>query len=88
MGKIDTALDASRVLAAAGTFRQWCRNSMTGRLLANERVLQALLGVILLGSLGSVLGSNMATTTKFLSFALLFVVTAGLSLWLLHQAAE
>lgn len=76
------------VLEAAGTVRRWCRDSFVGRLLATEWVLQGLVGVVLLVSLASVLRSDMATATKFLSFALLFVVTSVLTVRIAQKTAE
>lgn len=57
----------------------WTKHSTIARLLGNERVLVAILGVGLLGSIFRVLSSSMQAPVKFLSFALLFVVLVVLT---------
>jgi hypothetical protein len=59
--------------------REWASGSTTLRLLNDERVLAGLLGVFVLFSLIRILASDLHTTVKFLSFALMFVVLAALT---------
>jgi hypothetical protein len=88
VSKLEGARNGSALLAVAGAVRRWCRHSAVGRLLASEWVVQTLIGMVLLVSMASVIESNMTTATKFLSFALLFVVTAVLTVGIAQKTAE
>lgn len=72
-GRILEAVANSRTYRVAETVRGWAADSVTAALLAKERVQLAGLGLIVVVSVASVLGSNLGAGVKFLSFALLFV---------------
>ena len=88
VSRIESAVENSTILGMFSTLRRWARHSIASRLLSDERVLQGVLGVVLLVSIVSVLGSSMAAATKFLSFALLFVLIAALTWWLTDPASH
>jgi len=58
---------------------EWAEKSQLVRALNDDRVLVGLLGGGLLASLVRILASDLHVTIQFLSFALLFVVLAGVS---------
>lgn len=61
----------------AGTIvRRWTAESSAVSILTNERVQKLVLTVVLFQSLVSVFVTNANAAVKFLSFALLFVLTA------------
>ena len=64
----------STLYSVLATLFRWFRASKTETILSNPLVLQGLLGVTVVLSIGSVLTSDLGAATKFLSFALLFVV--------------
>ena len=63
---------------AAATLRRWAQHSVVVSLATDERVQQAVVGLVLLVSVVSVLRSDMNAAVKFLSFVALFAVTASL----------
>ena len=77
----------STLLEISQTFVKWTRRSYVVQTLKKERVQLAIAGVVLLVSLESVFRSNMDTAVKFLSFLLLFVLTA-LVTWPLTVPSE
>ncbi|WP_276258074.1 hypothetical protein [Haloglomus litoreum] len=68
----------SALYRAVATLREWVADSAAVSLATNERVQQAVVGVVLLVSVVSVLRSSMNASVKFLSFVALFAVTAAL----------
>jgi hypothetical protein len=58
--------------------RRWAQHSVAVSLATDERVQQAVVGLVLLVSVVSVLRSDMNAAVKFLSFVALFAVTAAL----------
>jgi hypothetical protein len=68
----------SALYRAFATLRRWAQHSVVVSLATDERVQQAVVGIVLLVSVVSVLRSNMNAAVKFLSFVALFAVTAAL----------
>ena len=66
------------VRQTATALRRWARDSTLVTLLTDERLQQAVVGLVLLISTVSVLGSRMNAAVKFLSFVALFAVVAAL----------
>jgi hypothetical protein len=58
--------------------RRWAQHSVAVSLATDERVQQAVVGLVLLVSVVSVLRSDMNAAVKFLSFVALFAVTTAL----------
>jgi len=69
----------SLLYRSVSRFLHWTRHSKIARLLGNERILVAILAMVLLGSLFRVLSSSMQAPVKFLSFAMLFVTVVALT---------
>lgn len=88
MSRIEAAVENSRIVGIAGMVRRWGRHSRIGQLLRDERTLLLFVGAVLLVSVVSVFQSNMAAAIKFLSFVLLFVLTAGVTLWFVGPLTE
>jgi hypothetical protein len=68
----------SALYRAIATLRRWAEHSVAVSLATDERVQQAVVGLVLLVSVVSVLRSSMNAAVKFLSFVALFAVTAAL----------
>lgn len=66
----------SRFYRTVTTVRGWAAESTAVLILTDERVQKSILVTILLLSLFSVFATNANAAVKFLSFALLFVLTA------------
>ncbi len=65
----------SRLYGMVAQIRRWFQHSAIVGLVTNTRVQEGIIALILLVSLVSVFRSNTNAAIKFLSFALLFVVT-------------
>lgn len=78
-------MDPAEVARSSTTYRwartvgRWARHSQAVRLVASERVQLGVLAVVLVGSLVGVTRSSMEPAVKFLSFVVLFLLTAGLT---------
>jgi hypothetical protein len=68
----------SLLYRVGATLRTWAQHSVVVSLATDERVQQAVVGLVLLVSVVSVLRSDMNAAVKFLSFVALFSVTAAL----------
>jgi hypothetical protein len=71
-------VQGSALYRAIARLRRWADDSVAVSLATDERIQQAFVGLVLLVSVVSVLGSNMNAAVKFLSFVALFAVTAAL----------
>lgn len=76
---VERILEGSVTYRAVSLVRKWWAHSTVERLLDDERVLVAGIGLLLLLSLVRVLTSTMGAPVKFLSFALLFVLVVALT---------
>jgi hypothetical protein len=72
--RIVRALRDSRLYRGLCTLQRWAEHSVVVATLGDERVLKALVAVFVVGSVLSVLASNLGAGLKFLSFLLVFAV--------------
>ena len=70
------------------TLRRWAKGSFIISLMAKERSQLGFIAIVLLVSLGSVFRSDATAAVKFLSFALLFVLTVVVTWSLTNPLAE
>jgi len=75
--RLDDALRESRAYCALRTLRRWADDSVVCSAVVDERVLKGLVAVFVVGSVLSVLASNLGAGVKFLSFLLVFAVLGG-----------
>jgi len=75
--RLDDALRESRAYRALRTLRRWADDSVVCSAVVDERVLKGLVAVFVVGSVLSVLASNLGAGVKFLSFLLVFAVLGG-----------
>lgn len=77
MGIIDI-LVGSRIHRALRRAQRWTKDRLSLTRARRERVLKAAVGVLVGVSVVSVLGSNLGSGIKFLSFLVLFTVIAAI----------
>lgn len=65
----------SRAYAVVSTLRRWARKSTAVSLVGDERVIQAVVAVALTVSTARVALADLNAAVKFLSFAVLFLLT-------------
>lgn len=70
---------ASVLYEVTQTLRRWGNHSALAGIVADKRVQQSLIGLLLLISIINVLQTRMNAAMKFLSFLLLFVLVAVLT---------
>lgn len=78
----------SQIYRAVARVREWSRHSTAVAIVTSERFQQAVIAVVLLASSVSIFRSDANAAVKFLSFALLFVVTVVVTWSLTDPLAE
>lgn len=78
----------SWIYRVTARLRRWARGSTTVALMTDERFQQGAIALVLLASLVSVFRSDADAAVKFLSFALLFVLTVVVTWSLTDPLAE